>query len=123
MPPNPPPSAALLRQLLEEKGVSEYAVAVGLKVNRAHLHRVLSGERTGIELRRSIAAFLETVEPPPKPADSEAVIRLIKAATHMFFLSRGRFESDICHGAGRPNYAEYAEKKVFTTHKQPSTHH
>jgi len=109
MQPKPPPSGAIIRQRLEELGISGYAVSARLKVHRTHLNRVLNGERRGVALRRALAELLETeteAAPAPGPPAHEDVVRLVDAATHMFFLKRGDFESEICRGLGRGRAAE-----------------
>ena len=83
-----------LRHQIEQKGISYRMIARRVHVDRAHLKRVLSGERSGSQaLLCSIAEIVEGV-PDIRPQDQ--VTRLIAAAVHVFFLKRGRFESEVC---------------------------
>jgi transcriptional regulator with XRE-family HTH domain len=90
---NPVPNASDIRRQLEGKGISVHAIAARLKVNRAHLHRVLNGERPGSRaLLQSVADSAQAMA-SRRPQEDSA--RLIDAAVHMFFVRRGEFQSDI----------------------------
>jgi len=94
---NTPANPALLLRRLEQQGISVSAVATRLRMDPAHLRRVLRGERPArAALLQSVAELAETMEEPRPPRDPEDIERLIEAAAHMFFLRRGRFESAIC---------------------------
>ena len=92
-----PPDLSALRQHLADRGISMTALALHLGVDRGHLHRILNGERLGsASLLRSIADLAENIPDGHGPR-REKTKRLIDAATHMFFVSRGLFESSICN--------------------------
>lgn len=93
--------ASVIRQYLERRQISTRALAARMGIHPGHLQRVLSGEREGSrEFLKSVASAAESMQGPrqERPDDVE---RLIDAATHVFFLKRGDFESAICAGAGR----------------------
>ncbi len=95
------PEPAIIRQYLEQRGISTSAIADRLGVHPGHLRRVLNGEREGSRsFLRSVARTAESM-PDRRRDRPEDVERLINAATHVFFLKRGNFESAICIGAGR----------------------
>jgi hypothetical protein len=86
---------ALVLQYLERRQISVWAVAVRMEADPTHLRRVLTGRRAGSQaLLRSV---LETARSmPARPhRRQEDTDRLIEAATHVFFLRRGDFESAI----------------------------
>jgi len=95
-PYHPPLDPVRLMRRLHCRGLSVRAIAAQLQVGRAHLQRVLNGERPGSQaLLESVAAI---VDAQPARRRQDDVKRLIHAAVHMFFLKRGTFESDICAG-------------------------
>jgi transcriptional regulator with XRE-family HTH domain len=95
------PKASVIRQYLEERGISVHAVSARLGVHPGHLRRVLSGERAGSRaFLKSVAAMAESM-PGRRDERPDDVERLIDAATHMFFLKRGDFESAIFAGGVR----------------------
>jgi len=97
------PTAAGIRQYLEKRGISMWAVARRLGMHPGHLRRVLTGRREGsLALLKSVAEMAETMPGRPRRRQQD-VERLIDAATHMFFLKRGDFESAICTDAARDN--------------------
>jgi transcriptional regulator with XRE-family HTH domain len=92
---------SIIRQYLADRGISARAIAARLGVHPGHLQRVLSGEREGSRaFLKSVVQMAETMQGrrPERPDDVE---RLIDAATHVFFLKRGDFESAICSGGAR----------------------
>jgi len=91
------PEPSVIRQELEDRGISARAVAANMGIHPSHLQRVLSGRREGS--RRFLKSIVDAIERMPtrrreRPPDD--VERLIDAATHVFFLKRGDFESAIC---------------------------
>jgi transcriptional regulator with XRE-family HTH domain len=87
---------AEIRREIEAAGVSIRTLAAQLDISRPHLTRVLRGRRAGSrELLQSVANLVATF-PRRSGRRSRDVHRLIDAATHVFFLSRGDFESEIC---------------------------
>jgi len=107
MPANPPPNPSDIRRRLEWRGISVHAVAVHMGMDPRHLRRVLNGERPGNRaLLETIAELAETM---PGRRPQEDVARFIDAAVHMFFLKRGKFESEIWTGAGPRKAAEEDE--------------
>ncbi len=83
-----------IRQYLQRRGISSWAIANRLDIDHSHLARVLNGKRPGsAALLRSVAEMAESMD---RPHRSQAdLTRLIDAAAHVFFLKRGGFESDI----------------------------
>jgi transcriptional regulator with XRE-family HTH domain len=93
--------ASIIRQYLEQRQISARALAARMGVHPGHLQRVLTGEREGSrEFLKAIVTAAERM-PGRRREDPDDVERLIDAATHVFFLKRGDFESAICTGAGR----------------------
>jgi transcriptional regulator with XRE-family HTH domain len=93
--------ASVIRQYLEHRQISARALAMRMGIHPGHLQRVLSGEREGSrEFLKAIANAAERM-PDGRREDPDDVERLIGAATHVFFLKRGDFESAICAGARR----------------------
>jgi transcriptional regulator with XRE-family HTH domain len=94
--------ASVIRQYLEQRQISVRALAARMGMHHhGHLLRVLRGEREGSrEFLKSVVNAAESMQGPrqERPDDVE---RLIDAATHVFFLKRGDFESAICADAGR----------------------
>jgi hypothetical protein len=86
---------AYIRQYLERRRISVWAVATRLKIDPGHLRRVLSEQRKGS------AALLESVVEAAatmrgrRQHEQEDTDRLLEAAVHVFFLERGDFESAI----------------------------
>jgi len=101
---NPTPS--LIRQYLREREISVRAIAARLGVHPGHLQRVLNGEREGS--RAFLKSVLEMAKAMPdrRQQRSDSLERLIDAATHVFFLQRGHFESEICSRASRSRQKE-----------------
>jgi|HubBroStandDraft_1064217.scaffolds.fasta_scaffold632135_2 transcriptional regulator with XRE-family HTH domain len=93
----PLPSASDIRRQLQAKGISVHAIAARLKVNRAHLHRVLNGERAGS--RALLESVAESAQAMASRRPQEDSARLIDAAVHVFFVKRGNFQSEIFNGA------------------------
>ena len=92
---------SIIRQYIDERGISARAIAARLGVHPGHLQRVLSGERPGSRaFLKRVAQAAESM-PGRREERPDDVERLIAAATHVFFLKRGDFESAICEGAGR----------------------
>jgi transcriptional regulator with XRE-family HTH domain len=88
---------AVIRRRLEWRGISVHAIARSLGVDPRHLRRVLSGERPGSRaLLKSVADLAETMS-GRRP--QEDVARLINAAVHVFFVKRGKFDSEVWSGA------------------------
>jgi transcriptional regulator with XRE-family HTH domain len=118
-----PPDPSAIRQLLVERGISTAALALHLGVDRGHLHRILNGQRLGsTSLLRSIADFADNMPDSPVPRQEE-MKRLIDAATHMFFVRRGLFESSICAApvplvAGLENSLSEDEITLQRRHKE-----
>jgi hypothetical protein len=82
-------------QYLEERRISVWSVAVRMNADPGHLRRVLNGRRKGS--RALLEAVYETAQtmrgrPWRWQEDTD---RLIEAATHVFFVSRGDFESAV----------------------------
>jgi len=97
----PAPEPALVRQYLAARGISARAIAARMGIHPGHLQRVLNGERPGSRaLLRRVARAAEKM-PGRRREDPDEAQRLIDAATHVFFLKRGDFESAICAGANR----------------------
>lgn len=92
---------SIIRQYIEERGISARAIAARLGVHPGHLQRVLSGEREGSRAFLKAVAQMAESMPGRREEKPDDVERLIDAATHVFFLKRGNFESAICAGAGR----------------------
>jgi transcriptional regulator with XRE-family HTH domain len=95
------PKASIIRQYIADRGLSARAIATRLGVHPGHLQRVLTGEREGSRaFLKSVAEIAEAM-PGRREERTDDVGRLIDAATHVFFLKRGDFESAICLGARR----------------------
>ena len=103
-PMNLPLTAEFVRQYLERKGITSCAVASAMGVHPGHLQRVLNGERRGSTLLLQTA--LETAQSIPDQREQRDVIRLLDAATHLFFLKRGQFESPLCNTPLRDKNSE-----------------
>ena len=89
-----PPHAETIRQYLLRRRISSWAIASRLGVDHSHLVRVLAGKRPGSKaLLRSVAEMAESMDRPDRRLSD--VHRLVGAATHVFFLKRGAFDSDI----------------------------
>jgi len=100
---------------LEYRGLSINAIAVRLGVDPRHLRRVLRGERPGsAELLESIADLIENMG--NRRAQEEGC-RLISAAVHMFFVKRGKFDSEI-FGPGPPPVS--AESAPVSGEREPA---
>ena len=92
-----PPNPSILRQRLEGRRISVYAVAARLGKHPGHLARVLHGERPGsAALLQSVEQITESMLDQPRRHRQEDIVRLIDAAVHVFFLKRGKFQSPIC---------------------------
>ena len=84
-----------IRQYLLRRRISSWAIASRLGVDHSHLVRVLAGKRPGSPaLLRSVAEMAASIKRPRR--SQEDIARLVDAATHVFFLKRGGFESEIC---------------------------
>lgn len=92
---------SVIRQYIDERGISAYAIAARLEIHPGHLRRVLSGERAGSPAFLKRVALAAESMPGRREERPDDVERLIDAATHVFLLKRGVFESAICDGAGR----------------------
>jgi transcriptional regulator with XRE-family HTH domain len=104
VPAGHPVDLPYLLLLIERRGISYRALANHLGIDRGHLQRVLSGERPGSEnLLRSLA---EAVEGNYGRRGQEDVARLIDAAVHVFFLRRGRFQSEVWRAPGPRHFPE-----------------
>jgi transcriptional regulator with XRE-family HTH domain len=89
------PTPSGIRQNLQDRGISVRAVATRMGIHPGHLQRVLSGKRAGSrKFLKSIADEIKGM-PDRRHQRQDEVERLIDAATHMFFLKRGDFESAI----------------------------
>jgi transcriptional regulator with XRE-family HTH domain len=95
------PTASTIRRYLEDRGISARAVAARMGVHPGHLQRVLSGRRQGS--RGFLKSVMQVAKNMPGRREErpDEVERLIDAATHVFFLKRGDFESAICAGGGK----------------------
>jgi hypothetical protein len=92
------PTATSIRAYLAEHGISVWAVAIAMRIDPAHLHRVLTGKRKGSPALFCAAAETAETLAPSHKRNSKEDHRLIDAAMHSFFLRRGYFESSICQG-------------------------
>jgi len=96
--------AAELRLQLRLRGISVRAVALRLGTNQSHLLRVFAGTRPGShQLLDAVGALIDSI---PIRHVQEEDMRLINAAVHMFFLKRGKFDSEVCHGPGARQSAD-----------------
>ena len=92
-PDEPPVDIRDLIYQIERRGIPITRLARRLGMNQSHLRRVLTGERPATEtLLRSLAEFLEDKRGRHIQEDTA---RLIGAAVHVFFLKRGRRQSEI----------------------------
>jgi hypothetical protein len=82
-----------IRQYLQRRRISSWSIARRLEIDHGHLHRVLTGQRPGSAAL--LKAVAEMAEKLTHHRNHEEIHRLIDAATHVFFLKRGGFESDI----------------------------
>ena len=89
-----PLNAETIRQYIERRRISYWTIANRLEIDHSHLARVLRGKRPGSKaLLRSVAEMAESMDRPDRRLSD--VHRLVGAATHVFFLNRGAFDSDI----------------------------
>ena len=87
------PSSIL--QYLQRRRISVWSVAMHLDTDPGHLRRVLTGRREGSQaLLRAVLEAAMTMQGRPRRRHQD-IDRLLHAATHMFFLKRGNFESAI----------------------------
>lgn len=86
---------AFVLQYLERRRISIWSVAMRMEADPTHLRRVLTGRRRGSQaLFKSVLQTARSM--PARPhRRQEDTDRLIEAATHVFFLRRGDFESAI----------------------------
>ncbi len=97
-PRKPKLDAAELRLQLRLRGISVRAVAIRLGINQSHLLRVFAGTRPGShELLDAVGELIDSI--PIRHVQEEDMC-LINAAVHMFFLKRGKFDSEVCYGLG-----------------------
>jgi hypothetical protein len=98
MNPECPLKAADVRRRLEASGISLCAAASKVHGNYRHIVRVLKGERPGSRaLLESLASLAETETKPVRASlTHREASHLIATAVHVFFLKRGRFDSEIC---------------------------
>lgn len=89
-----PPTAESIHQYIRRRRLSTWTIATRLEIDHSHLVRVLTGKRHGsAALLRSVAEMAESLKRRRRSQDD--VARLIGAASHVFFLKRGAFQSDI----------------------------
>lgn len=87
-----------VRDYLDFHRISLRAVAPRLGIDPSHLHRILAGQRAARPgLLQSIMEVAETLHGKARP--EEDLQNLIDAATHVFFLKRGVFQSNILRDA------------------------
>jgi len=116
------PTASGIRAYLAEHGISVWALAVAMRIDPAHLHRVLKGKRKGSPAL--FCAAVETAEAiaPSHKRNSKEDHRLIDAAMHSFFLRRGYFESAICQGVLPANTGTAWEKHFSSSTARSANH-
>ena len=86
---------ALVLQYLERRRISVWSVAMQMEADPTHLRRVLTGRREGSQaLLSSVLRTARSMRARPHRRQ-EDLDRLIEAATHVFFLRRGDFDSAI----------------------------
>jgi len=107
MEPAPEPDPEIILWQLDREGISVRTIAEILEVDHGHLCRVLHGDRSGSRQLLQAAADLAATMTAEARRRKPKVIPLIAAATHMFFIRRGIFESEIFTTKPPTNDHEY----------------